>query len=237
MLSSSTTFSVDQAHGEEIDQVPETIWQSRKVSVRRFSETVKVPRVSFECLSKFHTTFEHFLRKMSNFLRNMVWSWMSMSVGGRRLVWSRRDMLVTGMAEFPEINIEGKKMLYEMTQRNGIEWCDYIISRISECIVAAYRSYIRAIIEWKPQLNHSILAVGLQNEMVTTLFETAHLLDPLYFNNFVIVHKNNIVAREVWEEMIIAFFSGMIPRLGCKSAVSFLNMDVCRLLWRHISVP
>jgi hypothetical protein len=207
-----------------------------KLSIRRFSETVKVPRVLFQSLSEYNTAFEHFLRQMSAFLRQMVWSWMSVSAGTRRLVWSRRDMLINGMAEFREINIEGKKMLFEMTQQRGIEWCDYITSRISDCIVAAYRSYVRAVIEWKPALDHSIFATGLQNEMVTTLFENAHLLDPLYFNNFVILHRKNIVARATWEEMIFAFFSGMIPRLGSESAVSLLNADVSKVLWDHIAV-
>lgn len=209
---------------------------SPKLSIRRFGETVKVPRVAFQSLSEYNTAFEQFLRQMSAFLRQMVWSWMSVSAGTRRLVWSRRDMLLNGMAEFREINIEGKKMLFEMTQRHGIEWCDYITSRISDCIVSAYRSYVRTVIQWKPALDHSIFATGLQNEMVATLFENVHLLDPLYFNNFVILHRKNIVARELWEEMMIAFFSGMIPRLGCNSAVSLLNMDVSKVLWDHIAV-
>ena len=246
MLSTPMILPPDEANeqtsqiassGTSLDPWTMTKTSQSGVSVRRFRKTVKVPRVAYQSLSNFHILFENFLKRMSEFLRKMILSWVGMSVGPNQLVWSRRDLLVNGMADFPEIVIEGKKLLFEMTMKNGMEWCDYIMSRISECIVSAYRTFVRVVIHWNPALDHPIFVTGLQNEIVTTLFENIDLfLKPLHDNNFVVVHRNNVVAREVWEDMILAFFSGMIPRLGSQSVVSLLNSDVCSVLRRHIDV-
>jgi len=214
-----------------------------KISVRSFQEQIDVPRVAFGSARIFDLNIEKFLREMSRFIRSMVWSWLSVEPGSSRLTWTRRDMLLNGMADFPEFFSNGRVLLAKLTMGKGLAWCDFVISRMAEIILAAYRVYVRAIIGWKPELDKDIFVLGLQNELVTSMYETAHILNPLFHRNFLSIYYNDrqakmdmfrIVAREVWEEILIAFVSGLHPRLGQDSEIFMLNVDIMIVLRRYL---
>ena len=207
-----------------------------KISIRPFHDSIQVPRVKFGSYAMYMCDLESFLTTIAMFLRRMVLSWMSVDAGSTRLTWTQRDMLVNGMATFPELHYEGKHFLYNMTRQHGLVWCDYTMSRLEDCILCAYRSYTRAMSEWKPRLDTAIFTIGLQNELVSTLYENAHILHPLFLNNFVTIETKHVrlMAREVWEEMLVAFFCGTHARLGSKSRVSLLNADVIQVLRAHL---
>ena len=207
-----------------------------KISVRPFHNSIQVPRVNFGSYAMYMYELEAFLTTTAIFLRSMVLSWMSVDAGATRLTWTQRDMLVNGMANFPELHFEGKHFLYHMTQQNGLVWCDYAMSRLEDCIVSAYRSYTRAKSEWKPKLDIAIFTLGLQNELVSTLYENAHIIHPLFLNNFVAIETKHVrlIAREVWEEMLLTFFCGTHSKLGSKSLVNLLNADVIEVLRAHL---
>ena len=214
-----------------------------RITVRSFTEEINVPRVAFGSPTAFDMCIEKFLRQMSRSLRNMIWSWLSVDPGAQRLTWTRRDMLLNGMADFPEIFANGRELLLKVTENRGLSWCDCAMAHMSEIILAAYRAYVRSCVGWKPELDQNIFILGLQNELVTTMYETAHILNPLFHHNFIAIYYDDnhlnmrkfiLVAREIWEEILVAFMSGLHPRLGKCSPVNELNEDITLFLRKYL---
>ena len=78
---------------------------------------------------------------------------------------------------------------------------------------------------------------------MTTMYETAHILNPLFHHNFIAIYYDDnhlnmrkfiLVAREIWEEILVAFMSGLHPRLGKCSPVNELNEDITLFLRKYL---
>ena len=141
------------------------------------------------------------------------------------LIWTDRDQIINGMAYFPRLVTQGQQYVHDMTKKLGIEWCESVAVLMSNYITLACRSHARCLMQWPVSPREDMFKNALQQEMVTTMYESLRLLDHLYEQSFVDIWTvDNIVSHTFtarqWRIMQEAFLMGTQKRLGVKSALS-----------------
>ena len=61
----------------------------------------------FASAAAYDKALDVFLRAYTRFVRNKVSSWLSFPASKSRLVWTQRDLLLNGLADFDELHDEG----------------------------------------------------------------------------------------------------------------------------------
>lgn len=221
---------------------------SRAIPIRPYASMSSAPRVPFSSPTAYDQALDAFVRAYARFLRDMVRAWMSFPGERSRIVWTRRDMVVNGLADFDEIHSDGLRVMLALTNNTGANWCERTNTQLGKFLISCARTYSRS---WRDPLGYTVshdidemymdkFTIGLQNEMVTTLYENIDLFDDLFHANFVAWHDgrgrlNAVLTRHECEHMLLAFLLGTHPRAGVGSHVLELQADVAKLmLWSLI---
>lgn len=218
---------------------PITWWNmTRLIPIRPYISYCTAPSVPFASAAAYDKALDDFLRTYTRFVRDKVASWMSFTGSRSRLVWTRRDMLLNGMADFDEMHDDGLRILRDLTQQKGRAWCLHANHALITMISCAARSYTRAYDTtyiWNDEEGIKLFSIGLQNELVTTIHENMRVFDSLFQVNFVLWHDSRsrllaVLTNEEAVHMVFAFLMGTHARLGASSLVHSLEPDVVHLL-------
>jgi hypothetical protein len=212
-----------------------TWWNmTRLIPIRPYVSYCTAPRVPFASAAAYDKALDVFLRTYTRFVRDTTASWMSFPGSVSRLVWTRRDMLLNGLADFDEMHEDGLRIVRDLTQHNGRAWCLHVNHALISMLSCAARSYSRAystIYIWNDEESIKMFSISLQNELVTTIHENMRLFDPLFQANFVLWHDSRsrllaVLTNEQAACMVLAFLMGTHARLGASSLVNTLEADV-----------
>ena len=216
-----------------------TWWNmTRLIPIRPFISYCTAPRVPFASAAAYDKALDVFLRTYTRFVRDTIGSWISFPGSRSRLVWTRRDMLLNGLADFDEIHDEGLCILRDLTQQQGRAWCRHANHALITMLSCAARSYTRAYDTsyiWNDEDGIKLFSIGLQNELVTTIHENMRVFDSLFQANFVLWHDSRsrllaVLSNEEAMHMVLAFLMGTQARLGASSLVNSLDPDLVHLL-------
>lgn len=196
------------------------------------------PEVPFSSAIAYDQAIERFFQRYTKLLRDSVAAWMSFPSGHSRLVWTRRDLILSGLADFDELQEEGLCIVRDVTQDKGYAWCRHTNNEFLNVISCAARSYTRAYTTnyiWNEEEDIKLFSSSLQEELVTTLYENKRFFDALFQANFVLWHDSrsrlcNVLSRQEAVQMVVAFLMGTNSRLGEKSVVNTLKPDILYFL-------
>jgi len=209
------------------------------VPVKPFEFDARVPRVEFATPMEYDRDIDHLMRTFANFVRHVISTWMSIDANEKRLTWTQRDMVVSGLADFPELYSHGLSLILRLCRGKGFSWCKVVTSRIVESMLTSYRSFVRVVMGWNPTLDSNVFTIGVQNEMITTMYESSHWLNELFDANFLTICTSNLnvvhlIPRYVWEEILLLFFCAMQDNQA-STGLSALHQDVGIQLRRLLS--
>ena len=213
---------------------------TRLLPIRTHMSYCAAPCVPFASATAYDRDLSIFIREYTHFIRDLVRSWIGFPASTSRLIWTRRDLLLHGLADFDEVQEEGLAIMCQFTQQEGRNWCLHTNKHLTTLLQCSARTYSRA---WQNLLggmaveNHiDQFSIGLQNELVTTLHENLNVFDALFHANFVLWHDGQsrllaVLTQDECVHMLLAFLMGMHPRLGANSVVQDLQTDaVCIIL-------
>lgn len=149
-----------------------------------------------------------------------------------QLIWTERDMILHGVANFPTLSREGANLIYRMTKSTKRVWCVVTGLWLGEMVTAGCRGHARALMsmDFDRECMHEIYRQSLRNEMIATLYDNLHVFDDLYNACFVTVatecpYVKTAYTMMQWRDMQVAFCMLTHLRLGRDSL--FRNVDTC----------
>lgn len=210
----------------------------RSIPIQPYTSYCTAPCVPFASAAAYDKALDVFLRRYTRFVRDKVAAWMSFPGSRRRLVWTRRDMLLNGMADFDEMHDDGLCIVRDLTQQKGRAWCLHANHALITMMSCAARSYTRAYDTsyiWNDEEGIKLFLIGLQNELATTIHENMRVFDPLFQVNFVLWHDSRsrllaVLTNEEAVHMVFAFLMGTHARLGAASLVHSLKADIAYVI-------
>lgn len=185
------------------------------------------PEVPYTDVLEFLTMQREFVQGYSGLIADILKKAFIDSQTSTAFEWTERDQIINGMAYFPQLLVEGKDLVMTLTKQKGETWCTEISVLMSNYVTTACRTHARAHMQWPvgPWTNFDDMYLkGMQQEMITTMYESLRLFDLVYNQSFVdIWTDDHIVSHtftaEKWREMQLALAMGTHDRLGKNSAV------------------
>jgi hypothetical protein len=208
------------------------ITENKRVIVKLNVKSLSVPRIDFQNVQEYDKAIDAFYNKYTDYIRRVVTSNMSFAPGPIRLTWTQRDLIKTGIYDFPELFVDGPFILLELTKGRGLTWCTAVNEKIATNVVASARSYSRTCLMYNLSLfSDENYITGLKNEMVSTFYENCDMINDVYYHNFYSIFDicggvRRVHTMNEWESMLIAFYMGTHSRLGENSDIFLFNDDV-----------
>ena len=114
---------------------------TRLIPIRPYMSYCTAPRVPFVSTAAYDRALELFIRDYSHFIRDLVRSWIGFPASTSRLIWTRRDLLLHGLADFEEVQEEGLAIVRELTQQQGLNWCLHTNKHLATLLQCSARTY------------------------------------------------------------------------------------------------
>ena len=232
----------------------------KRLNIQTNDPQFAIPLVDFFSIAEYNLLMEQFWTEYTKGIRRIVKDGMGMDSGPMRLCWTERDLWLCGMADFEPMREMGAELLYKVTKGQNYAWCVQRNMQIVSFLMVAYRAYMRAM--WQDHflaVENSgyieVLLLGLQNEMVATLYENCHIMHDLCSHNFQRVFLSrgfsrspahnwsqnlhdlgfiNIIPRTVWMDMMTMLSLGTQERCGENCLLRTLDDDIFFFIWTHV---
>ena len=203
----------------------------------------EAPLVPYEDSDEFIKSQSQFVSSYSKLISEVFNAAFDAPQGNSRLVWTDRDMILYGMADFPDLKIRGVDLILAMTKGRGLAWCINVSSWLADMVTAGCRGHARALMNW-PVNNASmndIYARTLKQEMVSGLYDNLGVFDQLYESSFVeIRHPTRDIITSYtdkkWREMMTAFCMITHHRLGRISVCHTVDSEVICYILMHVTL-
>ncbi len=190
------------------------------------------PEVAYVDTVEFFELQRLFVRDYSNLIHQEFERAFNVPQGETVLTWTDRDMILHGMANFPNLKGKGLQLLYAMTKNNGYAWCAAVSSWMADMVTTGCRSHARALMDW-PKDNEMLNIVysrALRAEMISTMYDSMHVFDQLFDTSFVRIDEGmgrvlTEYAMREWRERQLAF--AMITHPNLTSKQSLMSLEPC----------
>ena len=154
--------------------------------------------------------------------------------------WTKYDMIVLGLADFPEFVEEGVKIILRLTKGCNLAWCVVSNRHLALVLVMTCRAYMHTLhtvpVSIQPSANSCITVMQntlldmLTSERRITSYHYIHV--DLYSHNFVEIAKNQlemplILPKHKWRDMLSA--------AACALARCNFDSDVCGIILEYVN--
>ena len=203
----------------------------------------KAPEVTFRDTDEFITCQSEFVSSYSKLITNVFQRAFDCPQGGARLVWTDRDMILYGMAEFPKLKTGGVKIMLQFTKGRGVGWCIAASAWMADMVTAGCRGHARALMDWpvNTPATNDIYSRTLRQEMLSGMYDNLGIFDHVYDASFVgISHPTTGVVttyiRDKWREIMLAFSMITHDRLCRLQSCHDIDPFVVRMILEFAAV-
>tara|TARA_Y100000389_G_C17471400_1_gene531570 strand:- start:2752 stop:3510 length:759 start_codon:yes stop_codon:yes gene_type:complete len=201
----------------------------------------QAPEVEFRDVDEFTTCQSEFVSSYSKLITDVFQRAFDCPQGNTRLVWTDRDMILYGMAEFPRLNTGGVNIMLQFTKGRGIGWCIAASAWMADMVTAGCRGHARALMDWPvntPEMN-DIYSRTLRQEMLSGMYDNLGIFDHIFDASFVgISHPATGVVttylRGKWREIMLAFSMITHDRLCQLQSCHALDPFVVRMILEFV---
>lgn len=172
----------------------------------------KAPMVPFSNKHEFQTLQSEFVSNYSRLISEVFHRAFDVPQGTSALTWTDRDMILYGMAEFPDLRVRGVDLIMTVTKGHGLAWCISVSSWLADMVTAGCRGHARALRDWPVNTPSSddIYSRTLVQEMVSSMYDNIEVFDQIYHSSFVdLMHPNtgmiSTYTIKNWMQNILAF--------------------------------
>lgn len=135
------------------------------------SQLVRAPRVDYEDYRTFVELYEKMHKEYSAMIENAViirqTPASSRTMSQNWPFFSQRDLLLVGLAEFPDLRKLGLMCALKLTRNRGLRFCYFLNDSVVEAVTTACRTYINTLSGLR--LMHEGVTVDVDYSMMTGL--------------------------------------------------------------------
>ena len=162
-------------------------------------------------------------------------------------LFSQRDLMLVGLAEFDDISNEGLLCALCVTKKRGLRFCLRLNEKVIDAVKTACRTFVRTILgvyQDYPQgatLNYNMMG----RVMVDAMHQVTGQCDPhsglvgvsLFRANFIVWASNEHqtrIPKSRWPDYVLAFLMTGHARLCARMQSCQLQDDVLRVICRSL---
>jgi hypothetical protein len=105
----------------------------------------RAPIVDYESYSEFETLLRLAREEYCNLIRRVVSKHFQTNHKANIMRWSAYDLIICGLADFPEFLNNGLCILLKITKYRGLQWVHRLNQHVATCLTTSCRTYVHTV--------------------------------------------------------------------------------------------